>query len=99
MNVFTYKKINFFKIKYKLYTVDFSFLKSEIEFLTHKNNIRHSVVSQIAKYNYASYFLLIALSNMHFVVNLTFLESFKGRVLEKAKMRKNLYDLKNTLNL
>jgi hypothetical protein len=29
---------------------------------------------------------------MHFGVNMTYLKSFKGRVPEKAKMRKNLYD-------
>jgi hypothetical protein len=29
---------------------------------------------------------------MHFGPNLTYLESYKGRVPEKAKMRKNLYD-------
>jgi hypothetical protein len=29
---------------------------------------------------------------MHFGPNLTYLESFKGRVPEKAKMSKNLYN-------
>ncbi len=33
---------------------------------------------------------------MHFGPILTYLEYFKGRVPEKAKMRKNLYDEKNT---
>jgi hypothetical protein len=36
---------------------------------------------------------------MHFGPNLTYLESFKVRVPEKAKMRKNLFDEKNALNL
>ncbi len=34
---------------------------------------------------------------MHFGVNLSYLESFKGRVPEKTKMTKNLYNQKITL--
>ncbi len=37
--------------------------------------------------------------NQDFGPNLTYLESFKGRVPEKAKMSKNLYNKKNNLNL